>query len=176
MARDITPIDHTSGSATASTVGGAAWGGFKWGILGTAAFIIGMTALGAWGLPALVAVLPSISTASLGAFFTSIGAIFAEAPLLAIGGGIAGFVLGVGGSTVVAPLATAAGAVGGGVSASRRVERERTAAKIIQAQTAMEQPQAVIIADPRFNQAGSRIQADSAEYQGKLNQMQLQRS
>lgn len=160
----VTPINHSTGSATASTVGGAAWGGLKTGVLSVVTWIAAFTVLGiAVGSGAL----------PLGLAFLGSGSFWGG-----VIGGLIGWGVGTGTSWIPGVAGTTIGAVKGGNRAATRVEQERQAAQIVQAQIAMagagQRPGYTV--DPRYNQAASTIQAGSAESQGRLAQLERTRA
>ena len=170
MSKDVRPIDHDTGSAVATTAGGAVWGGFKWGALASLALVVGLVALGAWGLPlgvnALLGHLLGQQMIPLAATFTSI-----------IGGA-----LGLGFSSAVVGIAavpgTLLGALFGGAKASNQVAQEKARAQEIQSAVIVEQARANAgyVADPRFNEASPKISASSAENLGTVEQLQRARA
>ena len=158
---NVAPVDHSAGSAFASTVGGGAGGALKGGIKG---------ALGAWGTVALIG-------AGIGLFagllLTGIIALPAAG---AITWGFAGFAkalliggLTIGGGTLAATTigpwaATAGGVVGGGLGAAKGVSRasdqvtqERAAAAGLNAQVDMYKAQAANDNKYNFPEQGSAM-------------------
>ena len=170
MAKDIRPIDHDTGSAVATTAGGTAWGGFKWGAIVSLLWVAGFAALGVmgglWAASALVGALEV--TALLPVVNAVLGFI----------GGLVGMGVGAGSVGFAAVPGTLLGALGGGVKAANQVGQERARANEIKYEMMAEQARgsAGFSADPRFNQAGSKISASTAESFGTVEQLARSRA
>lgn len=176
----IAPVNHSAGSALGRTTAGAAGGALKTGV------VAGLS----W--PLVTAVAGGILGALVVGFFTG-GASLALTPVM--WGGLIGAGAGlVGGGLTALPAAGVGAAVGaftGGAKATNRVNEERGAAAVVDAQIAMARaqnpaPAATTIYAPTANNSarigaqpgerGNRVtetQVHGAQYQGTVHGQQL---
>lgn len=173
----INPIHHSTLGGATGTVAGAAGGMLKSGFKALA-FTVGAGVLvGAlWGA----------------GVFAGVG-IAGGTIINTLLGGALGGVLGFGASYVTAPIAGTIGAISGGTRAADRIRDEKGAANMLDAQLSAYQSQAqamqtaTTIYAPSaannnsfpastMNQAGTRIQADTAQNLGTINGLALQRA
>lgn len=178
----INPIPHSALGTVSGTTLGAVGGGLK-GVGKALLYGVALGAIigGAWGVGLLgfAATAAGISGGTVG--WTVLGV---------LGGGLLGGVLG----TAVAPATGIIGTVKGGSNAASRIRAEKGAANMVDAQLQAYQAQAYAAAAApttvyaptaannnyatasTMNQAGTKIQADSAQDLGTINGMQLQRA
>ena len=178
MNEDITPINHTAGSAFAEKAKGTATGAIKGGV-GTALLWIGGAVLLGVGIAALATGTGGLGLAGVGTGLARF--IFSPLTIGGVLGGLAGL------STVGIPAGL--GAIFGGFSghahASERVNSERGAAMEMQQAIAMQQAQMAGMGAPAnkydlpaqgapMNPAGTKVSA--MEYDGVAAGQQLQRA
>ncbi len=183
----IAPIDHSTGSAVASTASGAAGGALKGGVKGWFVGLFAPIILGAaiFSIPALIISTAVVSGAALG----SVGTVAAWT----FGMGAVGSLIGCGFALPAAGYGAVLGGLFGGVKgasrASTEVKLERGAAAEMQANVEAYKAQAQAMAQAsndnkynlptsgaRMNPAASSIQADSAQGFGTIAGQQLQRA
>ncbi len=176
----VTPVKHTSMSAFGTTAAGTAGGAIKGGLGAAGAWVLGATIIGGLAAAALFTVLFG-GPASLAFLAPVVHAVFSPLGLTVAAGAVGGAVLGLGSSWLPGGLGAIFGGFSGGAKAAGRVSQENAAAQQAEAQIAAAQMQYAAAAPAaqvnvgypaqgsRFNEAGSSIQADSAAYAGKMN-------
>lgn len=178
----INPIHHSTLGGATSTAAGAVGGGLKAGVKTLLAVVAVGAVIGAvW------------ATGGLGLLAGEAAATFSGI----LGDGILGALAGAAGGGLVgifaAPIAGLVGGISGGSRAATRVREEKGAANMLDAQLSAYQAQAQAMQQATtiyapsaannnsfpastMNQAGSRIQADTAQNLGTINGLALQRA
>lgn len=174
----INPIHHSTLGGAAHTATGAAGGAIKGAAKGWGATMLGFVVAGA-------AIGLFLGTGGTAAVTWAVGG-----PILgAIGGAIVGWFP----SQLGGGIGALFGGLKGGVNAADRVRDERGAANMLDAQLSAYQAQAMAMQSATtiyapsaannnsfpastMNQAGSRIQADTAQNLGTINGLALQRA
>ena len=181
------PINHSTISAAGATVAGAGAGAIKSSLYSVAAWFVGLTAVGA--LVGFAIATGGIGAAGIAGFLTSGG--FLGTAI----GGIVGLVGAAATWYVPAIAGGGYGAISGGSRAATRVDNERGAATVLQAQVDAFKAQAEAVASaPKYaandnkynlppqgdamNPASAKINtgADNAQLQGALANAELQRA
>lgn len=187
MRDDIAPIHHSTGSAIATTAGSAVGGGFRTGAKAALTWILAFAILGVLvGTGAYLPIWEAVTAfgASIG---TSLGlggtgsAILGKGLFFGLAFGTFGLLTS-GLPAVIGGFWGAGKGIGDGMD---KVRQETALARNIETSIAIQQAQ--MMGEPsryaglpqpgsRFNPAMSSIQAASAESQGKIDQLALQRA
>lgn len=174
----INPIHHSTLGAATGTVAGAVGGGLKTGVKTLLYTVAAGALIGAIWMSGGFGLLPAAASGVLG---NIVGG--------SLLGGLAGGLLG----SFAAPIGGLVGGITGGNRAASRIRDEKGAANMLDAQLSAYQAQAQAMQSATtiyapsaannnsfpastMNQAGSRIQADTAQNLGTINGLQLQRA
>ena len=185
---NINPIHHSTLGGVTQTAAGAAGGALKSGLSGYLKTTLA-TGLVVGAVAATIALTGGLGALGWGAAGTLGNAAMNFTVFGLVGGVVGAFTTGpVGGA-----IGSWFGGFHGGANAAERVRNEKGAANVLDAQVSAYQAQAVAAQQATtiyapsaannnsfpastMNQAGSKIQADSAQNLGTINGMQLQRA
>lgn len=174
----INPIHHSTLGAATSTAAGAVGGGLKGGVKTLLYTVAAGALIGAIWMSGGFGLLPAAASGVLGNI---------------VGGSLLGGLAGTFVGAFAAPLGGLVGGLRGGSHAAARVRDEKGAANVLDAQLSAYQAQAQAMQQATtiyapsaannnsfpastMNQAGSRIQADTAQNLGTVNGLALQRA